>query len=519
VDGRILQIAVAKTAAAALLARHWPAEHAGRHDAFLALAGTLAHARWTLDQAKAFHRAMYRALWPANPDFAAAELEVETSYQDGRTITGLPTLADKIAAPKILAKVLGWLNLQTVGLRYPDSPYEGVHEREDDIAGRDLSHGLVERICGSVRVCLRGPKITGLLLTEGLFLVHPPVAHGRREILTWREGLGGAEGPPSSWIGEAERKRLRLGLPHGSSWARINTKMAEIQTRAREGIVLIDVVGSMSGSAAVLAHEVSESLASGSRGVILNLQEATYIDSTWLGAIVQTFAKLSQAGGRLKLLNVPPKLMDLFVTTKLSTIFDIFTSEDDAVNSFFPSRPLRYPRIMREDESPAALSKENQSRIVVFLCHSSSDKPVVRELHRRLISAGAKPWLDEVDLLPGQVWEREIPAAVKGSDAVLICLSSKSVGKTGYLQREIKFALDAAEEQSDDSIFLIPARLEQCDVPDRLRRWQWVDLFAADGYDRLVTALQARALALGRSPVKFQSDFADEGGEQKHAAP
>jgi TIR domain len=114
-------------------------------------------------------------------------------------------------------------------------------------------------------------------------------------------------------------------------------------------------------------------------------------------------------------------------------------------------------------------------------------------------------------LLPGQVWEREIPSAVQSSDAVLVCLSSRPVAKTGYLQREIKFALDAAEEQSDDSIFIVPAKLEPCEVPERLLRWQWVDLFAGDGYDRLLTALQARAGALGRNPLKSQPSSARQG--------
>jgi anti-anti-sigma factor len=283
--------------------------------------------------------------------------------------------------------------------------------------------------------------------------------------------------------------------------------MAQIQVRQREGVVLLDISGALSGGAGGLHEEVGRALANGSRGVVLNLQDATYVDSTWLGAIVQTFAKLSQAGGRLTLLNLPPKLMDLFVMTKLSTIFNIFTSEDDAVNSFFPSRPLRYPRSMAENSASSPVAEEEHLRLNVFLCHSSADKAPVRELHKRLRLARAKPWLDEVDLLPGQIWEREIPSAVRTSDAVLVCLSSRSIGKTGYLQREIKFALDAAEEQSDDSIFLIPARLEACEVPERLRRWQWVDLFAADGYDRLVTALQARALALGRSSLQLAMEL------------
>ena len=70
--------------------------------------------------------------------------------------------------------------------------------------------------------------------------------------------------------------------------------MPEIQTRQREGVVLLDVSGSMSGSAALLASEIADCLARGSNGVVLNLQDVSYIDSTWLGAIVQTFAKSSQ---------------------------------------------------------------------------------------------------------------------------------------------------------------------------------------------------------------------------------
>ena len=69
------------------------------------------------------------------------------------------------------------------------------------------------------------------------------------------------------------------------------------------------------------------------------------------------------------------------------------------------------------------------------------------------------------------------------------------------MQREIKYALDAAAQHSDESIFLIPARLEDCEVPERLRKWHWVDLFTDDGFDRLMTALQARALALQKKPV------------------
>jgi len=129
----------------------------------------------------------------------------------------------------------------------------------------------------------------------------------------------------------------------------------------------------------------------------------------------------------------------------------------------------------------------------VFLCHSSGDKSLVRFLYQRLSSDGFSPWLDKEKLLPGQNWEFEIKSAIESAGAILVCLSRASVTKEGFLQREIKIVLDKADEKAEGTIFLIPVRLEECDLPDRLAKWQWVDLFEDTGYDRLVRALRARA--------------------------
>jgi hypothetical protein len=126
----------------------------------------------------------------------------------------------------------------------------------------------------------------------------------------------------------------------------------------------------------------------------------------------------------------------------------------------------------------------------VFLCHASQDKEAVRRLYARLHESGYAPWLDEEDILPGQDWDHEIRKAVKAADVVAVCLSQHSALKSGYVQREIQFALDIAEEQPEGKIFLIPVKLEECSVPERLRRWQWVNLFSPDGYDRLCRGLE-----------------------------
>lgn len=135
-------------------------------------------------------------------------------------------------------------------------------------------------------------------------------------------------------------------------------------------------------------------------------------------------------------------------------------------------------------------------KLKVFLCHSKYDKPRVRELYHRLVLDGYDAWLDEEKLLPGQDWDLEIRKAVREADVVVVCLSNSSTTKAGYVQKEIRFALDVADEQPDEAIYLIPAKLEECKVPSRLNKWQWVNLFEEKGSRQLITSLRLRADSL-----------------------
>lgn len=139
---------------------------------------------------------------------------------------------------------------------------------------------------------------------------------------------------------------------------------------------------------------------------------------------------------------------------------------------------------------------EKKRLLKVFLCHASGDKPPVRDLYKRLTAEGVDAWLDKEKLLPGQDWRMEIPKAVREADVVVVCLSNKSITKEGYVQKEIKFALDIAEEKPEGTIFLIPARLEDCVVPERLSRWHWVDLYEENGFIQLLRSLKLRAEAV-----------------------
>lgn len=61
------------------------------------------------------------------------------------------------------------------------------------------------------------------------------------------------------------------------------------------------------------------------------------------------------------------------------------------------------------------------------------------------------------------------------------------------MQKEIKFALDVADEQPEGRVYLIPVRVEECRVPARLSKIHWVDVFVSDGYDRILEGLKLRA--------------------------
>jgi hypothetical protein len=132
----------------------------------------------------------------------------------------------------------------------------------------------------------------------------------------------------------------------------------------------------------------------------------------------------------------------------------------------------------------------------VFLCHAHADRDPVRGLYSRLTQDGVDAWLDKAKLLPGQDWELEIRKAVREADVVVVCLS-KQFNQAGFRQKEVRLSLDTAMEKPEGEIFIIPARLEECDNLESLRKWHWVDLFEDDGYEMLMRAFRTRADKIG----------------------
>lgn len=128
--------------------------------------------------------------------------------------------------------------------------------------------------------------------------------------------------------------------------------------------------------------------------------------------------------------------------------------------------------------------------IRIFLLYARRDGQAVRRLYGRLVREGADIWLDSESLLPGQDWAWEIHRAIDASHVVILCLSRAFNKEGGYRHEELRLALEKASSLPDGHMFLIPARLEECDLPEPVQKWQRVDLFRADGYKKLLHALR-----------------------------
>lgn len=117
----------------------------------------------------------------------------------------------------------------------------------------------------------------------------------------------------------------------------------DIHQREREGITVLELKGRITAGpeAGDLRERVSALNAAGTRNIVLDLRGVDYIDSTGLGTLVICATSLRKNGGNIKLLNLNKRNIELLVMTKLATVFEIFTDEQDAVSSYYPDRKIK----------------------------------------------------------------------------------------------------------------------------------------------------------------------------------
>ena len=115
---------------------------------------------------------------------------------------------------------------------------------------------------------------------------------------------------------------------------------------------------------------------------------------------------------------------------------------------------------------------------IIFLSYAREDIEIAERIYNDLSKLGFNIWFDKKSLLAGQKWKIEIKKAIKNSSHFLALLSPRSVSKRGFVQKELKEALELLDEFPESDIFLIPVRLEECNPShERLYELHWVNLF------------------------------------------
>jgi hypothetical protein len=145
----------------------------------------------------------------------------------------------------------------------------------------------------------------------------------------------------------------------------------------------------------------------------------------------------------------------------------------------------------------------------IFLSYAREDRTRVEKIYDSLCAEGFVPWMDTRDIQGGEKWSSVIGRAIREADFMLVFVSRNSLSKSGFVQREIKFALETLSERPADDIFLVPVRLEDSDVPDALKPFHYVDIFESEGWQSLLRALKS-GLQRDRKPLAESKELKEE---------
>jgi hypothetical protein len=143
--------------------------------------------------------------------------------------------------------------------------------------------------------------------------------------------------------------------------------------------------------------------------------------------------------------------------------------------------------------------------VQVFISYAHEDLQAAQRLNSDLKAAGWQTWFDEDTLLPGQNWKNEIVNAITQCKFFVAMLSSNSVKKRGFIQKELKYALDVLDQFPENDVFIIPVRLEACKPSyAKLNNLHWVDLFPSwqNGLQKILLAMEQDAGNLSAIPGK-----------------
>ncbi|MEO8595003.1 MAG: STAS domain-containing protein [Candidatus Solibacter sp.] len=110
----------------------------------------------------------------------------------------------------------------------------------------------------------------------------------------------------------------------------------KLTSRVEGNVTIVDTSGrlTLGEGTSLLRDKLRELVDGGSRRIVLNMADVTYIDSSGLGELVAVHTTVTRASGQVKLLNLAKRVHDLLKLTKLYTVFETFENEAQAKDSF-----------------------------------------------------------------------------------------------------------------------------------------------------------------------------------------
>ena len=110
----------------------------------------------------------------------------------------------------------------------------------------------------------------------------------------------------------------------------------KIKERKRDGVAIIELSGKLMGGpdAETIDETIKTLLHEGVKNIVVNLEKVRWVNSTGLGILISGYTTVKKSGGELKLLKVSDRIENIFIVSKLYTVFESFDNEDEAVQSF-----------------------------------------------------------------------------------------------------------------------------------------------------------------------------------------
>ena len=147
----------------------------------------------------------------------------------------------------------------------------------------------------------------------------------------------------------------------------------------------------------------------------------------------------------------------------------------------------------------------------IFISYAREDSEFALRLARDLRSAGVNIWMDQLDIPPGDRWDRAIEKALRTCDRLLIILSPASVASENVMD-EVAFAFEQKKR-------IVPVLYRPCEIPLRLLRLHYIDF--TDDYNQRLRALLAalqKAVAPPQRKAEAKERLAQQEKEEKHLA-